>query len=274
MNRKAFFIAIILAAAGTLLLGVYLKRFEQELSGGERIEIVLAAQPIGRGETLTEEMLTIQQVPIAYLSNRAVKAGERVKIVGLRMRNSLEPQQMVLWTDLAITTEERELSSLVQPGKRGVTVRATRSNDGRETVLVKPGDYVDVFATLVEESEDAFEESKRSVLLLQRVLVLAAGVDTKATSDNGVDDQGDSIRPRDRLLTLSLGIEEVQLLNLALERGRISVAVRNPDDQRVLENVAPIRSAALLDDKLRDQIVRRERRTDTGQPIKIEGPVR
>src|SRR5688572_7502505 len=164
MNRRALWIAVLLAAAATLLLLLYMRRYEKEMSGGERIEVLIAIKPIERGSILTDEMLATRAVPIAYVEDRAIKAAERNKIVGLQAANTIQPQQMLMWMDLAITTEERDLSSLVQPGKRGFTVRATTGDDTRGNALIRPGDYVDVIVTMMNQALG----EQTSVVLLQR----------------------------------------------------------------------------------------------------------
>src|SRR5262249_49335840 len=56
---------------------------------------------------------------------------------------------------------------------------------------------------------------------------------------------------REMVLTLSLNLQEAQLLALASERGRLSVALRNPWDRRVVEQVPDMGVAALFDTKTR-----------------------
>ena len=181
MNRRALLIALALAAAATLLFVLYMRRFEQEMSGGEPVEVLMAIKPIERGTTLTDEMLATRQVPIAYVEDRAIKAAERNKIVGLQTVNAIQPQQTLMWINLAVTTEERDLSSLVQPGKRGFTVRATTGDDTRGNALIRPGDYVDVLATMRDQTLG----EQTAVVLLQRILVLAVGYDTQHTAASG-----------------------------------------------------------------------------------------
>src|SRR6185369_245271 len=129
-------------------------------------------RPIERGKMITEDMLTTRSVPLAYVEDRAIKAAERSKVLGLQTSVAIFPQQTLMWTDLAITTEDRDLSSLIQPGKRAVAVRAsTGSDDTRGNQLIRPGDYVDVIATFRGEADS----DQSSAVLLQRVLVLAVG---------------------------------------------------------------------------------------------------
>ena len=81
-----------------------------------------------------------------------------------------------------------------------------------------------------------------SVVLLQNVLVLAVGTDT------GADVVDQSAREgKNLLLTLSVTVPESQLLYLATERGKLSVALRNPDDVRIIDQVADVHASALSD---------------------------
>jgi pilus assembly protein CpaB len=49
------------------------------------------------------------------------------------------------------------------------------------------------------------------------------------------------------MLTVSVTIREAQLVSLASERGRISVALRNPDDVRIVDGLVETTSSALVD---------------------------
>jgi pilus assembly protein CpaB len=246
VHKRALFIAFAFACLGGALLYVYLRRFEQEASGGAPVKLLVALKPIAPGALLTDEMLATRDVPIAYVENRAVRDSERARVVGLRVATPVQAQQTLMWTDLAIAADDRrDLSSLVQPGMRAVSVRAT--NDDKSFALIRPGDRVDVIATM--QASDTSPQ-RESVVLLQNVLVLAVGLDTgsepvvkRTTSE-----------PRDLLLSLSLTIPEAQLLALAVEKGRLSVALRNPDDVRTTEGLADLTSSTLTDSKTRANV--------------------
>jgi pilus assembly protein CpaB len=274
MNRRALILALVLAMAGATVLMIYMQRFEQEMSGGERVELLTLVKPIERGTTLTDEMLSSRKVPIAYVEDRAIKIAEKSKVLGLKTDVPLQSQQTLMWTDLAITTEERDLSSLVQPGKRAVTVRASGTQDMRGNALIKPGDYVDVIVTMAEQAENGIENErqKASVVLLQKVLVLAVGLDTRAAAPD--PKQNPNANTNEKALTLSLSLPEAQLLALAVERGRLSVAVRNPDDQRVVEAVPDMRSNVLFDTTQRETLQRRPSAVaKRDEPVRIQGRV-
>lgn len=274
MNRRAMFIAAALTLAGLMLLFMYMKRFEREMSGGDQVELLAAVKPIKRGTVITDDMLTARDVPIAYVEMRAIKAAERSKVVGLQSANSIEPQETVMWTDLAITTENRDVSSLVAPGKRAVTVHGAGGDEAALNGMVRPGDYVDVVATMDDGANPASNVARDrvAIVLLQRVLVLAVAGDTQiaAASDPKARPSGSN----DKSITLSLNVKEAQLLALAMEKGRVSVAVRNPNDPRINE-LPDMPASALADIKARAAAqTTNQRPRASEQPIKIVEPRR
>jgi pilus assembly protein CpaB len=129
-----------------------------------------------------------------------------------------------MWSDLSVTSEERrDLSTLVQPGRRAVTINL---KDGGMAALLRPGDSVDVIAVA-----EVRGESRVAKVLLQNVLVLAVGSSTAV--DPKADAQPRELREGD--VTLSVTLAEAQQLALARERGELSVAVRNVDDAQITE---------------------------------------
>lgn len=241
MNRRALLIALFIAASGTALLLVYLRRYEHEMSGGQPVRVLTVLESVERGALITDDMLATREIPVSYVEDRSVKASERTKVIGLPAAIALRPQQTLLWTDLAITTEARDLSSLVQPGKRAVTVPASGFDDRPGSALIRPGDYVDVLVTSLD-SKDPRDQS--TAVLLQRVLVLAVGQQTGEAP--GVERAAARLGRGDRPLTLSLSLSEAQLLALALEKGHLSVAVRNVADPAVQADIPDVNATALF----------------------------
>jgi pilus assembly protein CpaB len=251
LSRKLLLIALGLGVAGAGLLMLYLHRFEEEASGGARVPLLAVIKPVERGALLTDEALSVVEVPLAYVEQRAVKASDRSKVIGIRTAHAMDPQDTLLWTDLAIHSERRDLSSLVQPGKRAVSVRASEAgSDPAGNGLLRPGDYVDVIVTLRNESAN---EAPAAVLLLQRVLVLAVGSETRPQA---FSEQQEGAGDSERELTLSLKVEEAQLLSLARERGTLSVALRGPGDSKVIEGVADMPVSSLYDKTARETVQR------------------
>jgi pilus assembly protein CpaB len=238
-SRRLLLVSVLLAAAGVGLLALYLHRFETEVSGGERVQLLAVIQPIERGTVLTNEMLGIREVPMSYVEQRAVKAAELGKVRGVRTAIDLDPQDSLLWTDLAIAVEDRDLSSLVQPGNRAFTIETHRSSSGSSsTDLIRPGDYVDVLATFSDSGGSSAPRATR--VLLQRILVLAVGNETQRQAFQGTNDKGSPLARRGTNLTLSLKLDEAQLVAEAAEEGELSVVLRGVSDPTVLEGLPDV----------------------------------
>ena len=256
MNRRALVVALLLAAMGASLLFFYIRRFEQEASGGEKVKLLTTMKPLERGAVISDDALSIREVPQAYVEDRAIKNIDRQKIIGLKVGTALVAQQTLQWSDLAVANDaRRDLSGLIQPGNRGMAVKA--SSDDKSFALIQPGDYVDVLATMPSVDK---ADTRTAVVLLQRIVVLAVGLDTE--SRNGAD--GLKTTARDLILTLSVNLQEAQLLALAVDKGKLSVALRNPSDPRTVVGIPDMMSSTLTDTKVRTEV----------QTIRQRGPAK
>jgi pilus assembly protein CpaB len=238
-------LGLALAVLGIGLQSLYMRHFEQEASGGAKVDLLVAAQPIERGRPITADMLSTRSVPRAYVDDRAIRVADQEKVVGLLAASKVPALQTLAWTDLIATTDdERDLSALVQPGSRALPIRVTFEDSLQ---LIHPGDFVDVLGI----DGDGREAS----VLLQRVLVLATGLET--TIERGADKKGN---PRASLLTVSVSLQEAQLLSLAQAVGRLTVVVRNARDPRVLESPPDVSRSELFDSTARQSVQRENRR--------------
>jgi pilus assembly protein CpaB len=228
MNFRALAFAFVVAAVSGTLLLLYLRRLEIETSGGSPVRVLMVVKPIDSGAILTEEMIVVRAVPQAYVESRAIRETDRARVIGLKMETPVKAQQTLMWTDLALATDDRRyLSDLVQPGMRAVPIRAV--GDDHSFSLVRPGDRVDVIANL---PDPAVDHGRIAVLVAQNLLVLAVGLEMggEGAAPNACD--------RRDVLTLSASVQQSQQLSLAQERGKVSVAVKPRTEATVLESVA------------------------------------
>jgi hypothetical protein len=93
MNKRGLFVSLVLAVVGIIMLVLYQQRFVAEASGGEKIKLLFAAKPIEHGKVVTEEMLAVREVPMAYVEDRAVKEVEKAKVLGLQVNDTIQAQQ-------------------------------------------------------------------------------------------------------------------------------------------------------------------------------------
>ncbi len=261
MKLKPVPIGLASAALGTTLFLLYARRLEVQTAGGDRVDVVVAVRSIERGTALSEDLLTTRAIPQAYVDDRAIRFSEREKVLGLKAAETIAVSQTLQWGDVVTARDDRrDLSALVQPGYRAVSAPFAANPSFS---LIHPGDFVDVLAVAQRSNSDVHESN----VLLQRVLVLAIGTETANTGSKGKAAQS-SQAPT---LTLSLNLQEAQLLSLAAQRGPLSVALRNPNDQRIADNLAALDSTALDDPQARER-VRAARRHDVSPrlPTRVE----
>lgn len=250
MNRRALFIALVVGILGLVLLLLYQRRFELEASGGEKIRLLMAVKRVERGKPITDDVVAVREIPLAYVDDRAIRESEKNKILGLKVGTTVKEQQLLLWSDLTANDERKDLSSLVLPGYRAVSIRASR--DDTSVGMIRPGDYVDVIGVLGGSLANG-SDAKNAVVLLQRVLVLAAGGET--TAAHSVDEKKTSgFNAADSVLTLSLTLTEAQLIALAAERGRLAVAIRHPDDQQRTQGIPDVSANQIINPEERGRL--------------------
>lgn len=260
-SRRLLLVAIVLAAGGMLLLWLYLRRYETETSGGERVRLLTVLSAVPRGTVLTEQMLGVREVPISYVESRAVKAAELNKVRGIRTSLDLDPQDTLQWSDLAVAVEDRDLSSLVQPGNRALTI------DARQNGMIRPGDYVDVLATFTSRSGGDYAAA--TVVLLQRVLVLAVGDETQRQVFQAGREKSRTGSSSGHNLTLSLELEEAQMVALADQNGDLSVILRGGSDPGVLDGLPDLTTNNLLEQAARANSRRATRTATDRMPQRI-----
>lgn len=263
-QRKVLIAAFACAVLGVACLALYLERFEAEASGGERVQLLTVIAPVSRGTVLTDEMVSVREVPIAYVEPRAIRAAELPKVRGIAVATDLDPQDGLLWSDLALDPERRDLSMLVQPGNRALTIAAHRGH------LVRPGDYVDVLGTFGRQYAGDFAGS--TVVLLQRVLVLAVGEDTDRQAYSAKHDKDDGNRTYGRAPTISLSLQlhEAQLLAAAAHQGKLGVVLRGRSDPAVMDDIPRVTAENLVS-RASAANARRARRSGDPGPVRIEG---
>lgn len=243
-------LSLSLSLISGLCLWLYMARFEAEMSGGPRSAVLIATRDISMGETLTEDMLGLRNVPQAYLEPRHISVEELSAVLGARMSMSVNAGESVLWSDLAsMQNERRDLSGLIDPGMRALTVPA--SAQSLFGGLLRPGDRVDVLYT----AAGSFDGPGSTVTLLQNVLVLAVGADMGSPGSRG---------KAGSVVTVSVSPEQAQAVVHARTKGALDVALRNPDDTLVLEGLPDTQTSALQQAEERARLSQRVAQTRQG----------
>ena len=140
------------------------------------------------------------------------------------------------------------ISSTIDPGYRAVSVPITDVSS--VAGLVQPGSHVDVLFTRPGNMMEAV-----TTTILQNVRVLSIGRNVQGS-------QADPKAPKATAATLIVTPEQVQKVELAKNQGKISLSLRNPQDDSAALDGVPIRGE-VLDPQLRAKM-ERERLKNSG----------
>ncbi|WP_394847136.1 Flp pilus assembly protein CpaB [Pendulispora brunnea] len=230
MKLRATLLAMLIASVGGFLLWQYLKRFEAEASGGARIGVLVSVRTLEPGAILRDEDIGERFIPQSYVESRSIRSSDRSRIANLRIAAPLEAQQLIMWTDIVLANDDkRDVASLVQPNMRAVTIHT----ETKASMLVHAGDRVDVLGTFQRPNSS---DVRTGVVLLQNVLVLGRSNDA---TDHGQQTEGSD-------LALSLSLQNAQILSVAADKGKLSVALRSPEDNRLQDGLGEYGSDKLV----------------------------
>ncbi len=227
MTRRAMALAGAFAVTGVAALHFYLQRFELEMAGGDRREVVMAVQDLGLGDVITRAVLDVKELPESYLEERHIAGQDLERVIGARVTSVIQGGGALLWTDLDTMQDGRTLAGLVRVGMRGY---ALSERDASFDGLLRPGDRVDVMFTPVEASSSCSRAeppaSTETTILLHNVLVLTVGGDLGQES-------GPANFERSGRVTLSVTPEQATVLARREGTGRLRLVLRNPQDVAV-----------------------------------------
>lgn len=218
-NRRLLLLAMALAIICSAVGYVYLKQLEANAVATPLEAVVMVKIPVEAGRRLTEDMLSVEKVPVDAIHPNAIRSLSQA--VGKITRTELVAGEQLLQERIVPGAERPALAYRVPEGLRAVTIGV----DERIAValMLNPGDRVDVSVSYLEEKPDG-QASKKTLIILQNLEVLAVGqrLETKNTPDNPSMVQ---------TLTLAVTPEQAEKLVWAEEFGRIRLLLRSPVDR-------------------------------------------
>jgi len=234
MFRK-WWLALTLGLLAGGALFIYTLLLEKRATGGEKVAVLVAAEALKRGGAISQEDMGVRSVPSAWVDERTLKKKNMSEVQGAVLSVSVGKGQMLQWTDF----EERknsgkgDLAAGIADGWRAMTIPV--NNALSLGGLLRPGHRVDILGTFVKGKN--LNGEKVALTLLQNIPVLATGQDMEGT---GGDERYSTV-------TLSVGVEQGELLAFASSLGSLSLVLRSYSDMEVIKDIPEIGEADILD---------------------------
>ncbi|MBN2527238.1 MAG: Flp pilus assembly protein CpaB [Deltaproteobacteria bacterium] len=222
---------VILAISMAVLAGVgnylFAYKLEQQTTGGDKVAVMVASRDLNRGEILKTDDFAERQIPIAYVDERDVTGNRKKELKGAPIQVAVKKGQVLQWTDFQarMADGKNDLADLVEPGKRAMTIVVNR--ESAFGGLLKPGHRVDIIGTFANSGYAGGGSKQRSQVLLQNVRVLATGNQLSS------EDAGSGFNT----VTLSVSVEQGELLSFAGNLGELSLVMRGYSDVSVTEGI-------------------------------------
>ncbi|HAU38149.1 MAG TPA: Flp pilus assembly protein CpaB [Phycisphaerales bacterium] len=197
----------------------------------ENVSIVVAAKDIPAMKLIDASCIATREVkrgelPKGYLTNA-------VQVVGKVLSVPMTQGQPFSRSLFATEGSGVHLASVLPHGKRAVSVSLMDSS--RLAGLLYPGCLVDVLATFRPPSEQHGEAVCVSLLKGVEVLAIESQTVTAPEAQPEEERTGGKYRAQARrIITLLVDPQEAESLHLASEYGTISLAMRNPLDEKPL----------------------------------------
>jgi pilus assembly protein CpaB len=242
-NMLVLAVAIVLGGIAAVLARNWLISHGQSEQTGAGT-IVVAAAPLAFGTQLSAENLKEISWSTGALPDGAFATRKEVLGDGRRMAlAAVARNEPILRSKITAPGQRATLSSILDPGKRAVTVRV---DDVRGVAgFIQPGDRVDV--VLIRTEAESRSKEGYSDVILQSAKVLAIDQITGERTEQPTIAKA---------VTLEVSPEEAQKILLATNIGRLSLILRQPEEaaaaepQRVTEadlgNARPVPQPAVV----------------------------
>jgi pilus assembly protein CpaB len=214
-NLIILVVALVLGGIAAVLARNWLANHARSSQAGVGT-IVVAAAPLAFGAQLTAQNITEIPWSTSVLPQGAFATKQALLKDGRRMALALIARnEPILLSKVTAPNQPATLSSMLEPGKRAVTVRV---DDVRGVAgFIQPGDLVDV--VLIRTEAESRSNESYSDIILQSAKVLAIDQVTGERTEQPIIAKA---------VTLEVNVEDAQKILLAANIGRLSLILRQP----------------------------------------------
>lgn len=233
-KKKLLIAAVMVGLFAAALLYLYASQLEKEKDElvRDQIEVVKAARNIPAGTPLSKDKITTEQVPQRFLPPNPLLENDLNIYLGTPLAVNVEEGAMILTSDFSVQEVSRTLSSKIPPQERAMSI-AVDAISG-VSGLLRPGDRIDILGTFPIGTKDQVVTDEKgeegvgyvTMTMLQNVTLLATGQELSDVTNSENQQRGNSYAT----VTLSVTIDEAELLTIAQTRGKMTLLLRNRDD--------------------------------------------
>jgi pilus assembly protein CpaB len=236
MNNKAFTISLALAGLAVFMIYSFITSKEEELKAkyGTETAVVVAKRNIAELAEIHETMIEIVSKPKRFIEPG--KTTSKQEVVGFIASVPINKGEQITLNKIIAPGVKTGLSKQVSPGKRAVAINVT--DDNAVNRLIKPGDRIDILATI--DPPGGARGSQITKVVFQDVAVLAVGEYVTTTAPRKVEYDDTAGRNVVRNLniernfgTITIELEPqaaAQLTLLKDANSKLSMTLRNSDD--------------------------------------------
>jgi pilus assembly protein CpaB len=266
MQRNQVLMAFAVAWITALALSWWVYRRSAAPEKKAVVRVVAAAKALPLGHQLLPsdlKLITLEQAD--------VPAGSFLKVEDVAERALIVPLtagDLVLDPQLAAKGGGEGLTAVIEPGMRAVAVQVNEVSS--VAGFIQPGTRVDVLYTR------AFTDGGSATrTLLQNIKVIALGTEIN-TAKPPTDAQAAAATRNAKaatVATLMVSQQQAEMLTLAMQRGRIQLALRNPLDEQVVEDVEPTMAEDLgINEPVRQTAKAAPAKSDEEQSARLSRP--
>lgn len=167
----------------------------------------------------------------SFNRSREIPWEERARVIGRRLEVTVIPGQLLQYSDLKPVTLRNGFSAIIKEQCRAVSVPVDPVSSVNN--LVQPNDNVDVLGTFrFPDLRGDNSLDTVTITILQNVKVLAVG------NRWGSNFSDSANAPRSySTVTLQLYPDEVEMVIFASQKGKLSLSLRNFEDERISKDI-------------------------------------
>ncbi len=256
MAKKKLLIAAVIVglfAAGLVYLAIDKQNEQAEKLLKNQVKVVKAARNIPKSTPLKKNHVTVDKVPEQFLPHNVLRKDDLSYYLDQPLKKDVKEGKMVVTSDFEVEEVANNLAAKIPKEERAMSMPV--DNISGVSGLLRPGDRVDIIGTFPTGNEDQVIPEAGggssvgyiTMTLLQNVTLLAVGNKIQNNSGKNNNQSYSSV-------TMSVTVEEAELLTIAQTRGELELLLRHPEDvaiepikkktlREVLENLEVINKA-------------------------------